>query len=217
MRIRESPRLHFRICPWDWPFFFLEHTRLAEERPKVQRKRKGRALLLLVLHSHFCQQSLEIQVDHSLADRVRARIVTGLPSNKRSFHPTIGKYFSSSRAIFKRRPANPSRVKKMSVNVSISQWWSTKIKELHHGRIRGAASAAIVWRRHQNVTSLSQRDPSISFLDLSQYQNSTWELVEHDFAGGGGGATKISPPQKWRRRRITLHAAVAGSNALVLS
>jgi hypothetical protein len=23
-------------------------------------------------------------------------------------------------------------------------------------------------------------------LDLSQYQNSTWELVEHDFAGGGG-------------------------------
>jgi hypothetical protein len=34
--------------------------------------------------------------------------------------------------------------------------------------------------------SLSRRDQSISFLDLSQYQNSTWELVEHDFAGGGG-------------------------------
>jgi hypothetical protein len=188
MRIRESPRLHFRIRVCKSACTLGSRRR---ETQSTTEKKTGRALLLLVLHSHFCQQSLEIQVDHSLADRVRARIVTGLPSNKRSFHPTIGKYFSSSRAIFKRRPANPSRVKKMSVNVSISQWWSTKIKELHHGRIRGAVRHCVTTPpKRDKFESKGSKHIFFGSFSVPEFYVETRRTC---FFGGRGGANKISP------------------------
>jgi hypothetical protein len=85
-----------------------------------------------------------------LADRVRARISHHRNSikQKRSFRSTIRKS-SSSRAIFKRRPSNPSRVKNMFVNVSISQWSTKKGAPSCIMSEFAAPSAAICDAQHQ--------------------------------------------------------------------
>jgi hypothetical protein len=116
--------------------FSLEHTRFAEERDPKYNEKTGRALLLLVLHSHFCQQSLKIQVGHSLADRARA--------SSQEYHQKREAVSQQSRNTRRleplRRPANPSRLKK---DVHKREYINgRRKKELHHGRIRGAA------RRH---------------------------------------------------------------------